>query len=145
MYSRNNFGMPVGPAQSTVYPIINSTGGTLTKGTPVQAGSAGMSMIDVSVEAQATATIGVLTADTANGAVGNVIQNGTIFNITSSASPGDVLYIAIDGSLTNISPQIGSNGFVAGDFIVKVGVVAKNQLNPSLLDLIVCFEVVGEL
>lgn len=143
-YSPNNFGNPV-PAGSTSSFPTNNSGSTITKLSPVRASANGMDLVDVSNEAQANAVIGVLRADAINGSVGEVVGSGTIANITTSASVGDVLYIAKDGTLSNVKPDIGTASFVAGDWIVKAGVVAKNISNGSLKDLIVSVEVVGEL
>lgn len=143
-YSADNFGKPVPAGTTSKFPINNS-GGTITKLTPVRASGNNIDVVDVSVEAQATAVIGVLAADVVNGGISEVVGNGTITNITTSAAVGDVMWIAKDGSLTNTKPDIGIIGFVAGDWVVKMGVVAKNVSNPSQKDFVVNFHVVGEL
>lgn len=143
-YSANNYGRPT-PAGTTSRFPTNGSGSTIPKLSPVRTSANGIDLVDVSNEAQANAVIGVLPADVLNGAVGEVVGSGTITNITTSAAVGDVMFIAKDGSISNAKPNIGSNSFVAGDWVVRVGVIAKNASNPGQKDLVVNVQVVGEL
>jgi hypothetical protein len=143
-YSPTNFGRSV-PAGTTSRFPTNGTVSTILKLSPVRTSSNGIDLIDVSNEAQANAVIGVLPDDIAPSASGEVVGSGTITNITTSAAVGDVMYIAKDGTLTNTKPSIGVNSFVADDWIVRMGVVAKNASNPVQKDLIVNVNVVGKL
>lgn len=143
-YSANNYGRSV-PAGTTSRFPANGSGSTIPKLSPVRASTNGMDLVDVSIEAQANAVIGVLPADVLSAAVGEVVGSGTITNITTSAAVGDVMFIAKDGTLSNAKPSIGSNSFVAGDWVVRCGVIAKNATNPVQKDLIVNVQVVGQL
>lgn len=135
-------GVPAPGARSS---LRNATGSTITKGTPVSINSNGeLQLVDVSVEASAAAMVGVAESDISNNTDGNVITNGKIANITTSFGYGSVLYINKSGVLTNIKPSEGVNGFIAGDFIVNVGVIAKDPSSVNK-DLIVNHYIVGQL
>lgn len=123
----------------------NQTGFNILKGTPVRVTSTGIAKIDPSTESNIDGLAGVVKDDIANGFQGEIISAGLIENITTSYSPGDIIYIAKDGSLTNSKPQIGVAGFLESDFIVKIGVIAKNNDNPLLKDLIVTMQIIGQL
>ena len=124
----------------------NSSGSPLPKGTPVRKTPSGsISFIDVSVEAEVLGLIGVTSAVIADGATGSVITAGRIENVVISATFGDPIYIAKDGSLTNLKPEIGVGGFVAGDFVVRIATVSKNETNPLQTDLVLEIMLVGQL
>ena len=65
--------------------------------------------------------------------------------LVTTATFGDIMYVAKDGSLTNIKPTDGEDGFVSGDFVIKVGVIVKDSNNPSQKNLIVNIQVMGQL
>ena len=54
-------------------------------------------------------------------------------------------YIDKTGNLTNIKPSEGVNGFIALDWIVKVGIVVKNNTNPVLKDIKIRLENRGQI
>lgn len=144
-YSPRQFGK-VGVKQEELEALVNNQGSLMSKSTPVRITSLGkLEKIDVSVEAQMEAIAGVLKADLANGAAGSIIPSGLLENITTTAAVGDVLWVSKAGDLTNIKPNIGGNGFLAGDFVIRIGVVSKNLENPSNKDLLVNITVVGQL
>jgi hypothetical protein len=124
----------------------NNSGSTITKLTPVRIDASGnMALIDVSVEVQALAIAGIVDADVSNSSSGNVVNSGRISDITTSASLGDVLYVSKTGGVTNTKPAIGVDGFLADDFVLRLGIVAKNPDNGSLKDLLVNISIVGQL
>lgn len=124
----------------------NNTGASILKGTPVRINNLGeLDFIDVSIESQATGIAGIAKETIINGASGSFLSNGKIEDITTTANFGDLLYVDKTGNLTNIKPSIGSNGFVSGDFVLSVGVVAKNINNASLKDLIINVDLIGQL
>jgi hypothetical protein len=55
------------------------------------------------------------------------------------------MYIDKTGNLTDIKPSIGVNSFIAGDFVISVGVIAKNATNPANKDLVISIDVIGQL
>lgn len=124
----------------------NNTGSPLPKGTPVRINVSGeLDIIDVGVEAEAFSAAGVVLETIANGASGDIINSGKITDITTTAVLGDVVFVSKTGGLTNVKPSIGVSGFVAGDLVIRVGVIAKNEDNPSLKDLIVSLAIVAQL
>lgn len=125
--------------------VTNSTGVSLDKLTPVQLNSSGLiSAIDVSLDS-AIAIAGVLAEHVPNGSTGSMVSAGTIKDISSSFNLGDTLYISKTGTLTSTKPSIGIDGFVEGDYAVRIGVVGKNEDNSLLLDLHLSIDVVGQL
>lgn len=139
-----NGGVSAAATQAT---LKNSTGSTLPKAKPVSINTSGeLQVVDVTNEPNAMATVGVVASAISNGASGYVITNGLIQNITTSFSFGDALFIAPGGSLTNIYPTIGNtDGFAAGNFVIRVGVISKNTTTPTNKDLIVNISIVGQL
>lgn len=135
-----------GTASGVKASLINQSGGALSKLTPVAIDVAGyINNVDVSVEASAMAVVGIVSdASIANGATGNVITDGKLEDITTSASYGDVLYVSKTGMVTNVKPSVGVGGFVEGDFMIRLGVISRNVDNPLVKDLIVNVQVVGQ-
>ena len=124
----------------------NNTGVTIPKATPIRINSSGeLDFVDVSVEADITGFSGAASENIPNNAKGEFVNSGKISDIATTASLGDLLYISKSGDLTNQKPSIGVAGFIAGDFVVIVGVVAKNENNPLLKDLILNVDIVGQL
>lgn len=123
----------------------NDTGSSIAQATPVRLTSSGVSKIDVAVEAQVDAVAGVLRSTLGDGDSGDIIGSGLLENISTSFSVGAAVYIGKDGNLTNIKPAIGANSFLAGDSIVRIGVITKNTGNPSNKDLLVNVQIVGVL
>jgi hypothetical protein len=100
---------------------------------------------NVSDEVSALSTVGLTINTMLNNATDNVILSGRLVGVTTPFSYRDVLYVSKDGSLTNNKPTIGSNSFISGDFIVKVGVVCSNSSNPLVQDIVINIQVVGQL
>ena len=126
--------------------VLNFTGSTLNKATPVRIALDGtMNAVDVAIESDVLTLVGVLSNTTLHGYKGKVISSGKIEDITTSANIGETIYLSKTGTLTNQVPTIGVDGFVADDFVVRLGVLAANDTNPILKDLIVNISVVGTL
>ena len=123
----------------------NQTGSTIPRGVPVKLTSSGLDLMDVSVETDIDAYAGVLAADTLDLSTGTLVGSGVVENITTAFAVGSIVYINKVGLLTNVKPSIGVNGFGTGDFIVKVGMIAQNNDNPSNKDLLVQTQVMGQL
>lgn len=132
-------------AQSTGTNAANATGSTIAKAMPVKITSTGMDLVDVSVETDIDGFAGVTSTSIGNGLNGDIINSGLIQDVGYAFSPGDRVFVSTSGGVTNIKPDIGVNGFVAGDWIISLGVCAKNELNPLLIDLIVFIEIRGQL
>ena len=124
----------------------NNTGSTINKGTPLRINSSGeLDFVNVSVEDEVLNIIGVANQSISDGSIGSTTANGKVEDITTSFNLGDTVWLSKAGALTNIKPSIGVDGFVSGDIVVFIGVIAKNESNPSLKDLIVFIERQGQL
>jgi hypothetical protein len=101
--------------------------------------------IDPSSEDSASATLGIAMEAIQAGAYGRVVTAGKIENVSITASLGDVLYVAKNGDLTTLKPTIGQNGFVSGDFVIRIGVVTANFDIPTSKDISVSVQIIGQL
>jgi hypothetical protein len=126
--------------------LKNNTGSSMLALAPVAIDSSGfMKNIDVTAEADSVKATGILKSNTVDQAYGEVVTSGKIENITTSLNFGDYVYVAKDGTLTNVLPSSGVNSFVTGDYAIRIGVIAKNQTNPANKDLLVSIVLVGQL
>lgn len=118
---------------------FNNTGVNLPFLTPVciDPTTGLISTVDVSDEIKARTVYGVLANTSMNGAKAEVTSIGRIVDVLVVGNFGDSIYVSKIGTLTNIPPAIGVGGFVAGDFSIEVGFIAKNLLNPLQKDLVV--------
>lgn len=134
------------PVSAVRVRLLNDTGSTLAKFTPVRVDTNGdLGLVDVAIESSILSVIGLVAEDIDDATVGDAITLGCIKDIALSAAFGDVLYISKTGGLTNVKPSIGVDGFQAGDFVIKIGIVSKNQTNPSNKDVVVAPQVIGQL
>lgn len=134
-------------SSSVRVPLINQSGGALSSLTPVCIDVAGyIKSLDPSLEADAMAVAGlVVDASIADTATGNVITEGRLENISTLASFQDALYVSKTSGVTNVKPSVGVGGFVEGDWVIRLGVVARNITNPLQKDLLVNVQIVGQL
>lgn len=124
----------------------NATGSTLIKGTPVRLDINGKYQnINVSVSADVLAIVGLMIEDTANTIKGASIAIGRIEDVVLSATFGESVYLSKSGGLTNTSPSIGIDGFVSGDFVVRLGIVFKNEIIITQKDLYLNIAIIGQL
>lgn len=125
---------------------LNNSGVTLGSFTLVRQDSAGnMNSINPSIEAEVINVLGVLLQATTNGNYGPVALGGLITNITTSFALQDILYLGKSGAIVNTVPDIGANGFLAGDFVIKVGRITKNLDVPANKDFKMELEILGQL
>lgn len=126
--------------------LLNDSGSTIDELTAVGIDADGkITVIDVSDETSSLKVAGVTTESIADLSSGIVALTGRIENITTSFSHGDYIYVSKTGELQNTTPEIGEFGFLAGDTIIRVGVVVRNANNPSNKDLLVKIQVIGKL
>jgi len=124
----------------------NNSGVTIVRGTPVRINTSGyLDFIDVSIENDIAAISGIVLNDIANGSSGSIANSGKVDNITTTANFGDLMFVSKTGGLTNVRPDIGIGGFLAEDWVIMAGVVAKNELNPTIKDLIISIDIQGRL
>ena len=113
---------------------------------PVAVDSVGfMKVIDTSLEADSVKATGILKSNTVDQDYGEVVTSGKIENIATSLNFGDYVYVSKAGDLTNVFPSIGVNSFISSDYVIRVGVIAKNQANPANKDLLISITLVGQL
>jgi hypothetical protein len=125
--------------------LLNNTGLTILKGIPVRINTSGdLSIIDVSIDTDVLGAIGVSNEIILTGTAGAITTGGKIEDI-SGFDFGDYVYVSKVGSLTHVLPSEGVGGFVAGDWIIRVGVVSKNQSDPLLKDLFVNVQIIGQI
>lgn len=136
----NWYSMDYDRAYGVVVVCKNSTGATLTKGTPVRVtGATGANVLIATVssvpnhvpEAPANLLrkcIGLVENDIPNGEFGHVLTKGTLYKFNTNAyNEGDVLYLASGGGLTNVSPPPPYDEVV-------IGIVTRKQsVNGSIL------------
>lgn len=129
---------------ATTMKFYNGSGSTIDKAMPVRASAGGIDLIDVS-NLNANSIVGVTQESIGNGASGNISNSGKISNITTSFNFDDEIYVSKTGELTNIKPAVGVNGFLAGDFTIKIGVITENDITPGNKDLLLLIQVIGTL
>jgi hypothetical protein len=117
--------------------------------TPVAANTFGQAvLVDVSDETTVESMIGLTSASIPSAANGQVISDGRLENIPLGLgfAVGDTVWVGTTpGSLTNVKPDITAPGWVAGYFVIFVGVVVQNEFNPSNQDLQLCRQLIGQL
>lgn len=125
---------------------VNGSGSTLPKGSVVSATTSGtMVLIDVTSDDSVSRLLGVTSIALPDAAEGGVVAAGRVENITTSFALGDAIYVSKIGTLTNVKPDYGVGSFAAGDYVIFIGVVVKNEFNPSQKDLQIMPSVVGQL
>lgn len=135
-----------GSSKTTGSQFQNASGSTLAIGTPVCVNaSSQLILIDVSDELSVKAIVGVAGISIPNAASGQIVDNGRVQNITTSFAVRSVLYVDKIGGLTDVPPTDGVDGFVAGDFVILVGVIVQNEFNIGQKDLKLMISVIGQL
>ncbi len=124
----------------------NASGSTLSIGNPVYSNTSGQMLpLDVSSESSVEAFLGLCSTSTPSSANGQVTNAGRVENVTTSFSVGDPVFAGKLTALTNSKPDLGTLGFSSGDFVIFIGVVVKNEFNPSLKDIQLLIQTVGQL
>jgi hypothetical protein len=126
--------------------IKNETGSGIAALTPVAIDNNGtLTTIDVSDDSTVFSIAGVTQVFIAHNASGAVSLAGRIENVSVPFAHGDYVYVSKTGGLTNQHPAIGVNGFVAGDAVIRVGIIIRNANTPANKDLLVRMQLVGKL
>lgn len=129
-----------------IFGMLNASGADIAFLQPVASDSGGRAKaVDPSSQSDMLKVLGVAATIIPNNGSGNVITHGKIENITTTFSWGDYVYVGKDGLLTNIIPEVGSNGFVEGDYIIRIGLIVRNKDVPANKDLVVQIERLGQL
>ncbi len=101
--------------------------------------------LDVSDDVSAKGMVGYANVRIETSGTGPVISTGRLENYTTSYAIGTALYVGVDGNPTDIVPSEGVNGFSAGYYVIFIGIVVKNEDNPSSKDIQLMTQVVGTL
>ena len=132
--------------------VDNQSFFTVTKGQPVRMdGSGEMQAIDITNDT-ALRLFGIATEEILNTGTGEIATHGRVEDVVITAILGDILYVKSDGTLIGSSeftsgdePTIGEDGYLVGDHVLKVGIVAKNVANGAKKDIIVHIQTMGQL
>lgn len=125
---------------------VNASGTTLPIGFPVSTNTNGQIVsVDVTDENSVSRFLGLTSVSMPPASTGGVIAVGRVENVTTSFSVGDALYVNTDGTLMNVKPNYGVGSFVAGCFVIFIGVVVKNEFDSTLKDIQLNWTVVGQL
>lgn len=126
--------------------FTNNSGSSLSRLTPVSIDSNGnVNLIDITDENLSTVSVGIVAEDTLAGQDGDYVTNGTIKDVSLAFDFGDSIFVSPTGGLTNVNPDVGVGGFAEGDFVIFVGVLAKNKANPLKKDLLVNIDIRAQL
>lgn len=136
-----------GSAEAIVTNYTNSSAITaIPQAQAVSVNSSGLLVpLDVSSQASWQAFVGFADIRIPASSVGPVIANGRLQNITTALPLGTPLYIGTDGNPTNIIPSVGVNGFVSGMMVIFMGVLVKNEVVPSEIDIALFTQMVATL
>lgn len=143
-FSRNGYGVP-NLSRSVSLVGNNDTGSTILKATVTKIDASDLGLVDPSIESDVFSCVGVTKNDILDGESGEVVSSGVISDISGVFGFGSTLYLSSTGGLTETKPTIGVDGFVAGDYVVMVGVVVVNSDNPLQKDLLVNLQIIGQL
>jgi hypothetical protein len=129
------------------YTLTNGSGSPIGQYVPVSVNSNGeFKACSPSNESDSIRFVGLTEASSLNTQDADVMGIGRLVNINSLGFDlGDLIYVSKSGGLTNEPPEIDENGFEAGDFVLYVGKIVKNQTNPSEKDLLVSAKLIGQL
>jgi len=129
-----------GTSETTRIPVKNTSGSTITKGTPVYiTGNVGSSdrlqiaAADASDSAKMPA-VGLLETDLINNAEGYVVQGGYLRNLTTatidgtSTSSNDTVYVKAGGGLTMTKPTGSTNYIQNIAKVARVGTASEGSL-----------------
>lgn len=126
----------------------NGTGITITAAAPVATDSASkLLLVDVTDESTVESMVGLASSDIPSAANGEVVHSGRMEEIPLGLGFAirDIIYVDHGGTLTNVKPSIGVGSWVTGNFVVLVGVVVKNQFDPTKQDIQLFLELIGQL
>ncbi len=134
------------PSTSVESNLENNSGSTIDELTPVGVDTAGeLNTITVSDEASSLSIVGITTYDISDGGAGSIASTGRVKEVGNLGNFGDIMYVSKAGGLTTTKPSEGVGSFVVDDFVIRIGVIIKNEDNGSLKDLLLSVSVVGQL
>jgi hypothetical protein len=127
----------------------NGTGSSMSIATAVSTNLSGQIVLtDVSDEALSEGWIGLVEDLLPSTAYGQIATDGRLQNIPSGLgfAIGDPIWVGNSpGALTNVRPDLSGLGWASGDYILFVGVVVQNEFNPSIQDIQLSRQIIGQL
>jgi hypothetical protein len=133
------------PAGAVVATMTNNSGSSIAAFKPVSSDVLGeMAAVNVSDVLSSHLFVGLTNTSVSDGDAAQITTFGKIENITG-ITLGAPVFVSKTGGLTQLYPTAGVDGFVSGDYCIKVGAPIKNQDNPSNIDLIVSIQMVGQI
>lgn len=127
----------------------NGTASTMPIGTSVSTNVSGQIVLtDVSDEDLSEGWLGLSNEAIPTSAFGQVESDGRLQNIPLGLgfAVGDPIWVGVTpGSLTNVRPDLSILGWVSGYYILFVGVVVQNEFNPTLQDIQLSRQIIGQL
>lgn len=128
------------------YQLENTEGSPISDLTPVcTSATGGFKLVDVSSETDALNIVGITKEPILNATVGAVVGFGRMLDVSLPFPLNSSLWVAKDGTITDLVPNTDENGFVAGDFVIRVGKIVKNQTDPLKKDIIINMQLIGQL
>lgn len=117
-------------SQDIIVYVKNGSGATIPKGKVVRiigadnsANTPTVGLADWTNDGNSANTLGFMFQSLDQGSFGYVLTEGKFLNINTQAfNPGDLLYLASSGSITNVPPVAPKHG-------VRLGEVIRSQLN----------------
>jgi hypothetical protein len=138
-----------GSSRQTQTLYQNGTALTVPAATPVSQGAgSNFILVDITNEATVEGFVGLTASSLPSAASGLVTSDGRLENIPLglSFSIGDALWVGLTpGTLTNVKPDLTQVGWAEGMYVIFIGVVVQNQFNPSLQDIQIFKQIVGQL
>lgn len=137
LHYKNSSGIDHEICRDALHTVRNTTGSTISKGEWVYfSGSTGVYPNITKARADSATTMpvaGIVVADIANNAFGQVMTAGDVQNIdTSSFSDGDVLYIsAATAGLATTTAPTGTN------IVQRIGVVVKSSVGAGIIAVLI--------
>jgi len=92
---------------------------------------------NVTDEAVVDGIVGVTKFDIPNGDPGEVVTAGRLEDITTGVAVGSLIFLDKFGNFTATKPEVGVAGFVAGDWVIKIGIIVKNKSDALKKDLLI--------
>lgn len=124
----------------------NGTLALLPIASPVSVNSSGQIVnLSVTSESLVDSFVGLTQLAIPSGASGQVVSQGRLENAQTSFPVGTPLWVNFDGTLTNIQPDITVSGWAVGSFVIYVGIVVQNEFNSGLRDILLHWEIIGQL
>lgn len=125
--------------------LKNETG-SLVEAHKIVCSSAGsIGFVDVSDEAKIHAIAGITLESIKNNYFGKIVSHGLIEEVEIAGDFDDVVFISKTGTFTSTKPSLGEAGFLEGDWIVSIGTILRNKVDPLKKDLLVRIEIKGQL